>query len=503
VYFGNPQGGLVNAGREGPGGSGYVIRTEKFRQGPFRKYAIDEQGVKTSTLLTIADFDARTRPWYQKATTVGQATWTDPFVLATGQDKAISAVRPVYVEDGTFLGVFSVDVFLSQLNAFLTSMNGTLGGFCFITDKAGSLIASSSVSGEFEAIAREGQKAVHSETHGQFTLKGERYYVNTTPLSETVGLDWIIITVYPENVFMSKINENDGPQYLVLGLVLLACILLTVQISRVFSKPVLRLTEYTQRLSKGEWPGELPPMAIYEMENLRKSFDAMQGELKLSIERLNGEIQDKNSANELIRKLLAEKELLLREVHHRIKNNMNVIVSLFSLQSGMLDDERPKRVLLDAQTRMESMMLLYDKLYRSDSFTSIDAARYFSEILDQVHLHFQKKSVLIENHLESLTLHSDQLMPLGIIVNELLTNAYKYAFPSGGGTIFLGLEKQGSKIVVTVCDDGVGYNPSSQTASTGFGTQVVSALVGQIGGTLSIDGTKGTRVIITLPTPLS
>ncbi len=504
VYFGNTIGGLVNAGREGPGGSQYVIRTENFKEGVFRKYAIDEKGVKTATLSTLSDFDARMRPWYLKAVSTGQATWTDPFVLATGQDKAISAVQPVYTADGSLLGVSSVDVFLSQLNEFLTSMNGMLGGFCFITDQSGSFVASSSSLIDMDAIARQGRKLKSPETHGQFSLNGERYYVNRTPLSKSIGLAWYIYTVYPENVFMSKIEKNDGSQLLALGIVFLTCLMLTLHIAHVFSKPIHRLTEYTQTLSRGEWPGVLPTMAIYEMDKLRQSFDIMQGELKLLIDRLNEEIKEKNSANEVIQKLLQDKELLLREVHHRMKNNMNVIVSLFSLQSGMLDDERPKRVLLDAQTRMESMMLLYDKLYCSDSFINIDADRYFSEILDQLQLQFQKKSVMIEKHLESISLQSDQLMPLGIIVNELLTNAYKYAFASGSGTIFLGLEKKDGQIILTISDDGVGYDPAPETSeATGFGTRLVRVLVGQIGGSLSIDGTGGTSVVVTLPIPLS
>jgi len=500
VYFGNTSGGLVNAGREGPGGVGYVIRTDNFTKGAFRKYALDGEGIKSSTLATIADFDARKRPWYQKAIENGRATWTDPFVLATGQDKAISAVNPVYGPDGSLLGVLSVDVFLSQLKEFLTSMNGTLGGFCFITDQSGSLIASSSSTSDTEEIVREGQRIKTPAAHGQIKLNGERYYVNKTPLSASIGLDWQIFTVYPENVFMSKINENNGKEFLLLGIIFLACLMLTMHIAHVFSKPIHKLTKYTQTLSKGEWPGMIPPMAIYEMDRLRQSFDIMQGELKLLIGRLNEEIEEKNSANELIRKLLGEKELLLREVHHRIKNNMNVLVSLFSLQSGMLDDERLKQVLSDAQTRVASMMLLYDNLYRSDSFRDIDAARYLSEILDLLQQQFQKESVRIEKNLESLNLHSDQLMPLGIIVNELLTNAYKYAFESGSGTIFLGLEKKDGQINLTVSDNGVGYDTSPGTMdATGFGTQVVRALVSQVGGSLSIDGTSGTHVVVTIP----
>ena len=113
IYFGNTQGGLVDAGREGAAGSLYVIATDGFTSGPFRKYTTDAQGNRTELLITVPEFDARTRPWYTEAVDSGQAAWSDIYILFTGQDMAIAASRPVYDPTGKLLGVVSSDLFLS------------------------------------------------------------------------------------------------------------------------------------------------------------------------------------------------------------------------------------------------------------------------------------------------------------------------------------------------------------------------------------------------------
>ncbi|MBA4419417.1 MAG: hypothetical protein C0392_16165, partial [Syntrophus sp. (in: bacteria)] len=135
-------------------------------------------------------------------------------------------------------------------------------------------------------------------------------------------------------------------------------------------------------------------------------------------------------AEEKIKSLLAEKELLLREVHHRIKNNMNVIMSLFSLQSSTQKDPSVISSLEDARNRIQTMMVLYDKLYRSADFREISTKEYLTSLVDEIVMHFPNwGSIDIETEIDDFALDAKTLSPMGIILNELLTNAMKHAFP--------------------------------------------------------------------------
>ncbi|MBC8445672.1 MAG: cache domain-containing protein [Chloroflexi bacterium] len=143
VYFGNTEGGLVDAGREGAEGSLYVIVTDGFTSGPFRKYATDSQGNRTDLLVTVPDFDARTRSWYSDAVEKADAAWSDIYILFTGHDMAIAASRPVYDEQQNLLGVVSNDIFVSHISNFLKNLEIGETGQSFIIERSGLLVASS------------------------------------------------------------------------------------------------------------------------------------------------------------------------------------------------------------------------------------------------------------------------------------------------------------------------------------------------------------------------
>ncbi len=210
----------------------------------------------------------------------------------------------------------------------------------------------------------------------------------------------------------------------------------------------------------------------------------------------------KNSENE-IKKLLQEKELLLKEVHHRIKNNMSTISGLLYLQADSVKNDVAASALNDARSRVQSMMVIYDKLYRSADFRSISAKDYLSSLITGVSLTFVGTShVTVDMEIEDYQLDSAVLFPVGIIINELMSNVYKYAFPGQReGIMQISFIKKSDKIIeIFFRDNGVGISDEVLSGkSAGFGMNLVKILVEQLSGNIQIAHENGTEYRISFP----
>jgi PAS domain S-box-containing protein len=210
-------------------------------------------------------------------------------------------------------------------------------------------------------------------------------------------------------------------------------------------------------------------------------------------------ITDRKIAEELIVTLFAEKELILKEGHHRIKNNMSTISSLLSLQAETLTNPEAIAALRDAGSRVESMMMLYNKLYRSDNFNSLSVLNYLPPLIDEILANFPNcRSVKVEKKIEDFCLGASKLQPLGIITNELLTNIMKYAFKgASSGSILVYAALKDKTVFLSIEDDGNGMPESVDFAnSPGFGLTLVSLLTKQLNGSIRIERGKGTKILL-------
>ncbi len=217
------------------------------------------------------------------------------------------------------------------------------------------------------------------------------------------------------------------------------------------------------------------------------------------------DINDRKKSEENIQKLLKEKELILREVHHRIKNNMNTIYGLLILQANTLKDKTAIDALEDSANRVQSMMALYNKIYQSPDLQNISLSDYLPYLADEIIKNFpNSKSVKLKNKIDDFTLDSKRLQPLGIILNELLTNIMKYAFigrKKGIISISAGLKPSAtentSTVSIIIHDNGIGMPESVDFEnSSGFGLQLVWILTQELKGTISIERKDGTTVIL-------
>jgi PAS domain S-box-containing protein len=252
---------------------------------------------------------------------------------------------------------------------------------------------------------------------------------------------------------------------------------------------------------------------IYERLFRKKNGDIIPVEINVEIVKdENGtplhvqstvrDITERKQAEEKIRALLAEKETLLQEIHHRIKNNLAEIASLLSLQIEAQRDKAAKNALQDAASRVQSMNILYDKLYRAENFKQLSLQEYIPHLLAGITELFEKGSVVeIQTQIEDIPLAPKMLSPIGIIINELTTNAMKYAFNGkASGRITVAAERINDRARITFHDDGIGLPESfSPETSPGFGTRLITILVKQLRGQLIIDRSNGTAFIIEFP----
>lgn len=219
---------------------------------------------------------------------------------------------------------------------------------------------------------------------------------------------------------------------------------------------------------------------------------------------VSGTMQDvtaRREAEEKIKSALKEKEILLSEVHHRVKNNLAIINSLLQLEKFKTNDKQLENIISQSQMRIRSMALIHERLYASGDFANISLGDYFEELIESIFetVTLDTQNIDLEMRTEQLNLTINQSIPCGLIVNELVTNSLKHAFPSSEtGTVRFSLEERNGEVYLSVSDDGIGIgNDLDLKKLDTMGLTLVRTLVNQLQGDLEVKGENGTTFTIT------
>jgi two-component sensor histidine kinase len=209
------------------------------------------------------------------------------------------------------------------------------------------------------------------------------------------------------------------------------------------------------------------------------------------------------SLYERIQASLQEKEVLLQEIHHRVKNNLQVISSLLNLQATRLGDSRAIDALRDSQDRVRSMALVHEKLYQSPDLAQIDFADYTRALTRSLFGSYRDHvpGIALRTQIDDTLMSVDIAIPCGLILSELVSNALKHAFPDGrSGEIIISLRAQEGSRVLTVADDGVGLPQEMEVLHPeSLGLELVNTLATQLDGTLTWEREGGTTCMVTFP----
>ena len=215
---------------------------------------------------------------------------------------------------------------------------------------------------------------------------------------------------------------------------------------------------------------------------------------------LQAEIAQRRNAEEAVRHS-REKEVLLQEIHHRVKNNLQIITSLLRMQSRAVQDPAFSEALRECQNRVASMALIHDKLYRARDLARVSFGEYVRDLTNNILTSYAlpARSVRVRLDIDDLSLSLDYAVPCGLILNELMSNCLKHAFPVGhSGTVYIGFHAEGEEeLCLVVRDDGVGVPADVDLARTSsLGWRLIRALVEQLGGVVQCQTAGGTSIEI-------
>ena len=324
----------------------------------------------------------------------------------------------------------------------------------------------------------------YREGSGFTEYRGTEYLLNLTPVLLN---DWAVVS-YQD---VSQVVEGVRQSMVLFGLLLTITVAAAVIFSfRKIGKVVNPLEEIRRRLAwveQHDFRGDISYSGYSELEALSQQFNEMRKELAATYSELNRELEEKSA--------------LLREVHHRVKNNLQMIISLLNLQSNQVQQPEAEQVLQESSGRLLSVALVYEQFYASGSFSTVDFREYLLRSTELI-LGSYGEQTTIRNDLaiEELSFDITEAVPLGLIAHELLTNAAKHAFRGRDeGMVRVELKKSAAgKVQLAVEDDGLGL-PGEIDFSSGetMGGLLVQTLVRQIHGTLSVSsGPDGSTFIV-------
>jgi two-component sensor histidine kinase/HAMP domain-containing protein len=366
-------------------------------------------------------------------------------------------------------------------------------------------------------------------------LQGEDYYDITIPVFGTYGEHIGAIRIgFPVSMINMNIANMVSYSVIVASISLgLGTVLLILTLSIWVVKPLMKLVVAIQEIrqkgaslarqvdiNSNDEIGQLASAFNRMMSELKESQNQIRSythELELKVEERTGELKainnqlqhditERKKAEAQIEASLKEKEVLLQEIHHRVKNNLQVISSLLNLQSEYVEDQKALEVFQESQHRVRSMALIHEKLYRSENLAQIDFADYVRELSTYL---FRSQTAKVQDitltvQPENIFLDIDRAVPCGLMLNELVSNALKHAFPNGRpGEIRIELSIDNHRqLTLKVIDNGIGFLAEWDYQNTkSLGLQLVNTLVDQLDGKIELDRDNGMEFTITFAAP--
>jgi two-component sensor histidine kinase/HAMP domain-containing protein len=413
---------------------------------------------------------------------------------------------PVTNVFGDVTGVLAAEVNLKFLWDLMDQIKIGKKGLAYVVDMHGYLIAFSDVSRVLKRENLAYLSEVHEFIEGNELVHQSRAEIskgilNTCVLTTHVHLgtpDWAVVVELPVLEAYRTVLVTFTLSILVMIFSFILAIVSGIFLSKRITRPIIELRDAAKKIGQGHMTTKIDITSKNEIGELAESFNNMVENLNsttVSRDSLINEVARRKQAEEQIRTSLKEKEVLLKEIHHRVKNNMQVVSSLLNLQSRYIKDEEAQQLFRESQDRVRSMALIHEKLYQSGDLSKIDFGEYIQNLVDYLFRSYgvNSNNIVFKKSVNGMLLGIHTAIPCGLIINELVSNSLKHAFPGNRhGEIRLDLHQNDDRFELVVSDDGIGFPKDVDFRNTeSLGLQLVNSLTNQLDGTIEMEDGDG------------
>ena len=480
---------------------GAVLISELAQNTNYGNFAVtDGRGiVRCSSSSALLGANLSDRAYFHELRDRRQLVVSEVVAGRDGRGRTVIATLPMVDETSdALLGSLSVSIDLGMLDARMRRVTLPENAVMILADQGGQLLTSNlsleeapeaglPTPEEISALIRAANAGLHTEGADQIARRYVVRPVSDTPINVLLGLpapdDWSWL-------------QRDLLQRILAPAVMLALAVAVIWFATdlLVNRHVAALVRTARRYARGQFDAE--PRLAGAPSELEELGGALTGMAR--------RIQEREA--ELTRSL-EQKDVLLREIHHRVKNNLQIVTSLLNLRVRAVPSPAAQEAMLEAQIRIKALALVHRSLYEHDDLNMVDLASLLGELCELLRDSARPSGapVTLACDLEPLQASTDKTIPIVLLITEAVTNAFKHAFPHGRrGRIEIRLERDGAIARLRITDDGIGLGAGDgagarsggHVAGPTAGLQLIDMLAKQIGGRLTIDGSAGTTVAL-------
>ncbi len=428
--------------------------------------------------------------WWQTAQQTTGFFISEPAYEPLTRGIVIGGILPLRNADGSFDGTLNIALDVQWLDFMLQARQLPRGAVAALFNQTGTLITATNQD-EAAVIFRGG---VLPELSNQLLpgtgLGGEAWSYAVAPLS---GSNTYLAFAMPNAVLFQNTYVHVATDLLLPALMLgLASVAIWIATDRLVLRWIVYLRRMAVAYSRGHYA--IRPSILKEAPSEFRTLGEALTTMAAAVDE-----RDRS-----LREAVAQKSNLIREIHHRVKNNLQIVMSLLSLQAGQLKDAAAREALRETQVRVNALALVHRILHELENVHLVDIRQLLTDLVRQVHEGFgaARRDVALELEIVPRQMTSDLAVPLTLFTVEALTNAFKHAYPEeiGRGTIRISLKAAGEgKLRLAIEDNGVGMN--TRTTGTSVGSRLMKAFSAQVGGTSSMEPRPGGGISVTLVFP--
>ena len=452
---------------------------------------LDKKGVVVcSAVPTAKGVSSAQQPIFQQVRRSSKFLVSGEIESAVLSRPVIAGMLPLFNSSGTFDGALVIVLDVKRLEPLVRSRDLADGAVLFIYDANGHILAASDPVIANALVAHSAASARAGILREATDSRGESWTFAAAPLR---GGAMTVAFAMPQAVLFGSTYFNVGADLLMpIMMISFAWLGVWFAAERVVTRWILYLRRFSAVYRRGRY-GIRPQLdgAPSEFRSLGEGMAAMASS-----------IQDRDRR---LHDALEQKSILIREIHHRVKNNLQIVMSLLSLQAGQLRDTSAREALTQAQIRINALALVHRILHDAEELATVDLKQLLHELSLQIAegMGHENDSVRIQENVVSRRVSGDVAVPVALFVAEALTNIFKYAFaPGTDGLIVMSLLPEATgKLRLSIVDDGAGFDTS--VASSGLGCRLINTFGIQMGGISKVcsDKGKGTRVELVFDDP--